>query len=102
MIGPVNTPGKAGQMIIAADDKVGDLTSLSTTNKSSVVAAVNEAASTASSALTTANSASVAAVGVGNRVGQLADLATEDKTSIVNAIKFTVVGLLLNVIIDTR
>ncbi|MBR1603941.1 MAG: hypothetical protein IJ667_10970, partial [Synergistaceae bacterium] len=44
MIGPVNVPGKAGQIIASSNDKIGNLNSLATSNKSTVVDAINELA----------------------------------------------------------
>ncbi|MBQ8691956.1 MAG: hypothetical protein IJ520_02320, partial [Synergistaceae bacterium] len=71
---------------VAVDAKVGVLASLATSNKSTVVAAVNEVAATAANARNTANQAATLAIAAGNRVGMLSDLPTEDKSSIVAAI----------------
>ena len=65
-------------LLSALDTKVGDLANLTTTDKSSIVNAINELV-TVLSTLT------------GN-VGDLADLNTSDKTSIVNAINEVLAG----------
>ena len=78
-------------------DKVGDLTTLTTTDKSSAVAAINEVNNRASSAAdavgtlsnltTTDKTSAVAAINeVNANLGDLSDLDTTDKSSIVNAI----------------
>ncbi|MBQ8693625.1 MAG: hypothetical protein IJ520_10835, partial [Synergistaceae bacterium] len=86
MIGPVNVPGKAGQIIASSNDKIGNLNSLATSNKTSVTAAINELAEHVAAAINTANQAANNTVVLGNRVGLLSDLPTEDQTSIVAAI----------------
>lgn len=69
---------------------VGDLSGLDTTDKASVVAAINEVLGNVGSLSTLTTSSKASAVAAINevlgKVGNLASLATADKTSLVNAI----------------
>ena len=92
--GNAATAASAAQTAASAvDTKVGALTDLTTTDKTAIVAAINEvntaasnAATAASDAATAASTADGKAVAVDTKVGDLTDLTTTDKTSIVNAI----------------
>ena len=106
-LGTVNVPGYIPADFDAVNSKIGDLNNLNTTDKSNLVAAINEvdgdittAASIASSAQTLANTASSSAASAqtlantaaGNastaltRIGDLSSLNTETKTNLVAAL----------------
>lgn len=72
--------------VVAVDAKVGDLSLLTTTNKTSAVNAINEVDSDVTSLVNTVNGINSNINVVDNKIGILSALQTIDKTDVVSAI----------------
>lgn len=72
--------------VVTVDAKVGDLSLLTTTNKTSAVNAINEVDSDVTSLVNTVNGINSNINAVDNKIGLLSALQTVDKTSVVGAI----------------
>lgn len=72
--------------VVTVDAKVGDLSLLTTTNKTSAVNAINEVDSDVTSLVNTVNGINSNINAVDNKIGLLSALETVDKTNVVGAI----------------